>query len=255
MTTVVEAQRAGAVQLISLSRPEKLNAFNGAMYDALTEALIAARRDPTVAVVVLTGRGRAFSAGADLTEMGGAGAASTHGFAGLVDTLIDYTKPVIAAVNGPAVGIGATLCGLVDLVFVAASASIRCPFAALGLNPEAGSSLTFPMQMGPQRAAWLLYTAEPMSADECVASGFALAVLPDEGFVDAVLARAAKIAAQARNTLRETKQLLMLPRKEQLRAVVAAESAALTRTVGSAENREAIAAFLAKRPPDFSGMH
>ncbi|PWG73674.1 crotonase, partial [Enterococcus hirae] len=76
-----------------------------------------------------------------------------HGFAGLVDTLIDYNKPVIAAVNGAAIGVGGTLCGLVDIVFMAESAKMRCPFAALGINPEAGSSLTFPEMMGPQRAA------------------------------------------------------------------------------------------------------
>jgi enoyl-CoA hydratase/carnithine racemase len=249
---VVEIEQHGAVRLLTLNRPDKLNAFNAQLYDDLTEALLDAGNDDAATVVVLTGAGRAFSAGADLSEMGRRAATTPkHGFAGLVDTLIDYSKPVVAAVNGPAIGIGATLCGLVDLVFMAEGATLRCPFAALGLNPEAGSSLTFPERMGPQQAAWLLYSAESMNAADCVASGFALRAFPNESFLSEVLTHATTIARQAPNTLRETKQLLMFPRREMLRAVVAAESAALTRTVGSTENREAIAAFMEKRAPNF----
>jgi enoyl-CoA hydratase/carnithine racemase len=250
---MVEEQRYGAVHLIALNRTDKLNAFNSAMYDALTDALLAAEQDDAVNVVVITGRGRVFTAGADLAEMGGrSGTPARHGFNGLVATMIDYTKPVIVGVNGAGIGIGGTLCGLADLVFMAESASIRVPFAALGINPEAGSSLTFPQLLGPQHAAWLLYSAESMSAADCVRTGFALEVFPNEEFLDQVLTRAQTIAAQAPNTLRETKRLLMLPKKELLQRIVADETATLGRTVGSPENREAIAAFLEKRLPDFS---
>lgn len=249
---MLEIRDEGAVRVLTLDRPEVLNAFNGALFDALTEGLLAARADDSVAVIVITGRGRAFTAGADLTEMGREVARPEHGFDGMVDVLLDYTKPVICAVNGTAVGVGGTILGLVDVVFMAEAAKVRCPFAALGINPEAGSSLTFPAMMGPQKAAWFLYSAETLSARDCVHAGMALEVFPDDSFMDQVLERARTLAARAPNSLRETKELLWAPRREALRAIVKAENAALKRTVGSPENREAIAAFMDKREPDFS---
>jgi enoyl-CoA hydratase/carnithine racemase len=242
----------GATRVLALAREAQLNAFNGPLFDALVEGLQGAAEDDTVSVVVITGKGRAFTAGADLTELGQRTAPPKHGFAGLVDCLIDYPKPVIAAVNGVAVGVGGTICGLVDMVFMAESARMRCPFAALGINPEAGSSLAFQQLMGPQRAAWFLYSAETLNAAEAKTAGLALDVLPDEGFLDAVLARADVLARQAPNSLRETKALMMAPKKAALREIVALENEALTRTVGSPENREAIAAFMEKRSPDFT---
>jgi len=201
---------------------------------------------------VLTGKGRAFTAGADLTEMGQKGTPPKHGFPGLLECLIDYPKPIIAAINGVAVGVGGTICGLVDIVFMAESAKMRCPFASLGINPEAASSLAFQQIMGPQRAAWFLYSAETLSAQEAKATGIALDVFPDEGFVETVLAKAEILARQAPNSLQETKALMMAPKKAAFREIIALENEALTRTVGSPENREAIAAFMEKRSPDFT---
>ncbi|HSG88524.1 MAG TPA: enoyl-CoA hydratase-related protein [Pseudomonadales bacterium] len=253
---MLEIRDAGAVRVLALDRTDALNAFNGALFDALTDGLLAAQDDDGVSVVVITGNGRTFTAGADLNEMGQGAAdrppAPRHGFAGMVEVLIDYTKPVVAAVNGAAIGVGGTICGLVDIVLMADSARMRCPFAALGINPEAGSSVTFPEMMGPQRAAWFLYSADTMSAQDCLHAGIALEVLPDDGFMEQVMTRAGKLAAQAPSSLRETKALLMAPRREGLRQAVAAENEALGRTVGSAENREAIRAFMEKRAPDFS---
>ncbi|MCC5871068.1 MAG: enoyl-CoA hydratase/isomerase family protein [Gammaproteobacteria bacterium] len=251
---MLEIRDEGAVRVLTLAREKALNAFNGALFDALVEGLLEAQADDNVAVVVITGKGRAFTAGADLTEMGQKTAPPKHGFAGAVDLLIDYQKPVIAAVNGLAIGVGGTICGLVDIVYVAESARMRCPFTALGINPEAGSSLTFPQMMGPQRAAWFLYAADTLNARDCVEQGMALEVLGDEGFIDQVLERAATLAAQAPQALRETKELLWAPRREALRAAVAAENLTLKRTVGSPENREAIAAFMEKRTPDFGSL-
>lgn len=242
-----------AVRVLALDRQEALNAFNGQLFDALVDGLIAARDDPAVRCVVITGMGRAFTAGADLAEMGtGSSYRPRHGFDGMVQTLLHYPKPVAAAVNGVGVGVGGTICGLVDFVFVAESARLRCPFAALGINPEAGSSYMFPLLMGWQKASWFLMSAEYLSADDCVASGLALRKFPDEGFLDAVLSEMAKVATNAPSSLRETKALMRLAHGEALKRVIEAESAALKRTVGSAENKEAIAAFMAKRPADFS---
>lgn len=252
---MLEIRNEGAVRVLALDRTDALNAFNGALFDALTEGLLAAQEDDSVSVVVITGNGRTFTAGADLNEMGSSAPKPRHGFGGMVDVLIDYTKPVIAGVNGAAIGVGGTICGLVDIVLMADSARMRCPFAALGINPEAGSSVTFPAMMGPQRAAWFLYSADTLSAQDALHAGIALEVLPDDEFMAHVLERAGRLAAQAPNSLRETKELLMAPRREALRAAVAAENEALTRTVGSPENREAIRAFMDKRPPDFAAAH
>lgn len=251
---MLEIRDEGAVRVLTLAREKSLNAFNGALFDALVEGLLDAQADDDVAVVVITGKGRAFTAGADLTEMGQKTTPPKHGFAGMVDLLLDYQKPVIAAINGLAIGVGGTICGLVDIVYMAESARMRCPFTALGIVPEAGSSMTFPQMMGPQRAAWFLYAADTLSAKDCVEAGMALEVFEDQSFVDNVLERAATLASQAPQALRETKELLWAPRREALRAAVAAENLALRRTVGSPENREAIAAFMEKRKPDFSRL-
>ena len=249
---MVETTDHGAIRVLTLNREAQLNAFNGGLFDALVEGLQAAAEDGTVSVVVLTGKGRAFTAGADLTEMGQKTTPPKHGFPGLLECLIDYPKPIIAAVNGVAVGVGGTICGLVDMVFMAESAKMRCPFAALGINPEAASSLTFQQIMGPQRAAWFLYSAETLSAEDAKATGIALDVFPDEGFLETVLAKAKVLARQAPNSLQETKALMMAPKKAAFREIIALENEALTRTVGSPENREAIAAFMEKRSPDFT---
>ena len=237
---MIETTDHGAIRVLALNREPQLNAFNGGLFDALVEGLQAAAEDGTVSVVVLTGKGRAFTAGADLTEMGQKTTPPKHGFPGLLECLIDYPKPIIAAVNGVAVGVGGTICGLVDMVFMAESAKMRCPFAALGINPEAASS------------AWFLYSAETLSAQEAKATGIALDVFPDEGFLETVLAKAEVLARQAPNSLQETKALMMAPKKAAFREIIALENEALTRTVGSPENREAIAAFMEKRSPDFT---
>jgi enoyl-CoA hydratase/carnithine racemase len=149
------------VRVLTLYRPEALNAFNEELYDALTDALLAALADPAVAVVVLTGAGRAFCAGTDLLEMAQRATdpdfvPGRHGFIGLIDTLIAFDKPLLLAINGLGLGIGATMIGLSDLVFMSSTARLRCPFTDLAVAPEAASSYTFPTLLGRQRAAWAL---------------------------------------------------------------------------------------------------
>jgi enoyl-CoA hydratase/carnithine racemase len=146
------------VRVLTLDRPEALNAFNEALYDALTDALAAAAADPAVAVVVLTGAGRAFCAGTDLLEMAQRATdpnfvPGRHGFIGLIDGLIAFDKPLLLAINGLGLGIGATIIGLSDLAFMSNTARLRCPFTDLAVAPEAGSSYTFPMLLGRQNAA------------------------------------------------------------------------------------------------------
>ncbi|HMQ24896.1 MAG TPA: enoyl-CoA hydratase/isomerase family protein, partial [Acidimicrobiales bacterium] len=139
---MIRSDDSGRVRLLTLDRPDKLNAFNDALYDATAAALRDAAADPGVAVVVITGEGRAFSTGTDVTEMSalasGEASGESHGFPGLVDALVTFPKPLLCAVNGLALGIGATMLGYADLVLMSTEARIRCPFTDLGVAPEAG---------------------------------------------------------------------------------------------------------------------
>jgi len=254
MTTTVRVTDDGAVRTIELDRPEALNAFSGLLMDELTDAFIDAREAPGVKVVVLTGAGRAFSAGADLQEMGRSQYRPRHGFPGLLDAIIDFPKLFFVAVNGVGAGIGATICGLADFVYMAESARLRCPFSALGLTAEAASTVTFPLLMGRQRANWFLLAAEWMSAQECKDAGLALEVLPLAELLPRVREQAGKLAALPLASLIKTKQLMMEPLRPQLRAAAKAENAGLAALVGGPANREALAAFRDKRAPDFSGL-
>lgn len=240
--------------VVTMNRPDALNAFSSEMMDDLCEAFLTAAADPETKVLLLTGAGRAFSSGADLKSMGTQAAPPRHGLKGLLETIIDFPKPFLIAANGLGVGIGCTILGLADVAFAAASAKFKCPFSALGLTAEAASTITFPLLMGHQQASWTLLSSEWLSADAAQAAGLVLAVFSDEDLIASTMAHAETLAALPLASLIQTKALLMRPRKEGLKAAVAEENAALDRLVGGAANREAVRAFQAKRLPDFSGL-
>ena len=175
---MIRSELKGAVRVLTLERPEVLNAFNTEQFEILAKTLIEAGEDSATKVVVLTGAGRAFSAGADLAENRPPPEDLQYGFQGCIDVLINFRKPLILAINGVGVGIGATICGLADLVFMAESARLRCPFSALGLTAEACSTYTFPRLMGPQPAASFLLGAGWLSASQCKASGPGIGGIP-----------------------------------------------------------------------------
>ena len=245
----------GAIRVVEMDRPEALNAFSNQLMDELTDAFQAAARDSGIKVVILTGAGRAFSAGADLMEMGQQNTYPVrHGFAGLLDTLIDFPKPFFVAVNGVGAGIGATICGLADFAYMADGARLRCPFSSLGVTAEAASTYLFPRLMGRQKASWFLLAAEWMSAAECLEAGLVMEVLPGDQLLPRVLEQAGKLAALPLASLETTKRLIMDPLREQMRASARAENEGLAAMVGGAANREALAAFREKREPDFTGI-
>jgi enoyl-CoA hydratase/carnithine racemase len=162
---LVQIDDANGVRTLTLNRPEALNAFNEALYDAATVALRDADEDPTVAVALLTGAGRAFSAGNDLVEMQARITdpdfqPGEHGFPGMIEALTNLRKPLILALNGLGVGIGATILGYADLVFMSTTARLKCPFTSLGVAPEAASSYLLPQLIGRQNAAWILMSSE-----------------------------------------------------------------------------------------------
>lgn len=196
---VVRVADVGAVRTLTLDRPAARNAFDLGLYSGLAAELDRARADDAVHVVVLTGAGRVFSAGQDLDEMaalatGTAPEGAEHGFRSLLAAVEGFDKPLLAAVNGAGVGIGFTLLLHCDLVWMAASARLRVPFAEMGVPPEAGSSVLLAARMGRQQAARVLLTADWVSAADAVAHGIALDVVPDDELPARVAAVAARIA-------------------------------------------------------------
>ena len=250
MLTISDRDR---VRVVALNRPEALNAFTKRQFDEVAEAFLAAEADDACRVLLLTGTGRAFSAGADLGPS--TDYEPVHGVSGMLGSIVDFTKPLVLGINGLGVGIGATLAGLADFVFIAESARLRCPFSTLGLVAEAASTRTFPALMGRQRAMWFLMASEWMSAAECKEAGLVLDVLPDEGFLAAVQEKAAHLARLPRESLAAAKRLIVdAAERERLKAVIAAENAALAALSGGPANREAVAAFREKREADFSKL-
>jgi len=222
-----------SVRLLTLDRPEALNAFDSPLYRATGAALDAARADDGVSVVVLTGAGRAFSAGQDLDEMArlAAGESIESGFPVLLEALQAFDKPLVAAVNGVAVGIGFTLLPHCDLVLVAEGARFRTPFAAMGVPPEAASSYLFPARMGWQRAAEVLFTSPWLSAAEAVEAGIALRVVPGDAVVAEALALAGRIATAPLAALRAIKATMLAGRADAVAAARAREEAAFARVL------------------------
>ncbi|HXQ91258.1 MAG TPA: enoyl-CoA hydratase/isomerase family protein [Acidimicrobiales bacterium] len=217
------------VRVLVLDRPAKLNAFNAEGYRVLKSRLDSAAADPGVAVCVLTGRGRAFSAGVDLTEMSRPGGSAELGvdFDPLLECLASFPKPLVAAVNGLAVGFGATVLLHCDFVVVDETAEIRMPFVALGTCAEAGSSWLLPLRVGHQQAAWMMLSGSPLGADDAVATGFALARAPSGRVLEEALAFAGRLGAHSVDALVANKSLLRAGFAEQIMAVWQREKAAM----------------------------
>lgn len=248
----VQISDDNGVRTVTLDRPQALNAFSEALYDATTVALRDADADPDVAVVLLTGNGRAFSAGNDLHEMAARVTdpdfrSGEHGFPGLMEALLELRKPLVCAVNGLAVGIGTTLLGYADLVFMSSTARLKCPFTSLGVAPEAASSYLLPQLMGRQNAAWLLLSSEWVSADEALRMGIAWRVCePDELLAEA-RRHAELLATRPISSLMAVKQTIVEPAKAEIRAALSREYAQFEQLLGSVANADALAAFADRR--------
>ncbi len=249
------------VLLLTWNRPERKNAFDDEAWLAFRDALDAARAAPDVAVVVVTGAGGEFSAGVDLHSFRGAvpgpaGAsaatpADPHPFDLLMQALVAFDKPLLAAARGVAVGFGATFLFHCDAVYAGQSLRLRLPFVSLGLVPEAAASFLLPAMIGTRRAAELLFTAEWVDAERALEVGIATRVLPDAELLEGALERAREIARWPVSALQATKQTLLRGRAAGVRAALETEAALMAKLAGSPENVEAVVAFLEKRPPDF----
>ncbi|WP_420109154.1 enoyl-CoA hydratase/isomerase family protein [Mycolicibacter arupensis] len=240
------------VRTCTLNRPEALNAFNEALYDALAEALLAAAADPEVAVVLLTGAGRAFSAGTDLAEMQAMVTdpdfvPGKHGFRGLITALGQFPKPLICAVNGLGLGIGTTILGYADLAFMSSTARLKCPFTSLGVAPEAASSYLLPQLMGRQNAAWLLMSSEWINAQEALRMGLVFAVCEPEELDSEARRHAEVLASRPISSLMAVKSAMVEPTRAETRAAVERENAFFAELLGAQANAEALAAFTGRR--------
>jgi enoyl-CoA hydratase/carnithine racemase len=253
MSEVEIDDAAAGVRVVAFNRPRVRNAFNTAMYLKAAEALREADGDETVRAVVLTGRGGAFSSGQDLAEMAAmaAGTAvdgSGQGFIGLLTALTEISTPLLAAVNGVAVGLGFTMLAHCDLVLVDQSARLRVPFAELGVPAEAASSVLFPARMGWQQAARILLTSDWVSADEAVALGVALEVCPDGGALGRAVALAERIAAHPRTATRAITALMRAGQRDLVQEANRREQAAFGQLLGGAAATGRIADYAAKPP-------
>ncbi|MGV0812975.1 enoyl-CoA hydratase/isomerase family protein [Mycolicibacterium boenickei] len=240
------------VRTLTLNRPDALNAFNEALYDETTVALRAAAEDPDVAVVLLTGAGRAFSAGNDLVEMqtritNPDFTPGEHGFYGMLDALADFPKPLICAVNGVGVGIGTTILGFADLAFMSSSARLKCPFTSLGVAPEAASSYLMPRLLGRQNAAWLLMSSEWVDAAEAREMGLVWKVCAPDDLLPEARRYAETLAAKPISSLMAVKQTMVAPIREAIAEAVEREKALFVELVGAAANVDALAQFADRR--------
>jgi len=246
-------EAAPGVRLVAFNRPEVRNAFDTAMYLEVTDAVRSADRDEAVGAVVLTGRGSAFASGQDLGEMaaiatGTAIEGAGQGFMGLLDCIVGASVPLLAAVNGVAVGLGFTLLAHCDLVLVDEAARLRVPFAELGVPPEAASSLLFPAAMGWQRAARVLLTSEWVQADELVGLGLALRTCAAGTVVGETVDLAARIAAHPRRATRAIVSLMREARRDAVAEANRREQNAFASLLGGAVQSGTLADFATRAP-------
>ena len=245
-------ETSGSILRVTVNRPTKKNAMTSAMYNALADVFVNAGNDEAIHVVIWDAAGDSFSAGNDVEDFlknpPGPGESPQ---ARLGNALINLDKPVIAAVQGAAIGGGTTLLTHCDFVYAGENAKFQLPFVNLGLVPEFGSSFSLPARFGYIRAAELFMLGEPFNAELAAAIGLVTRVVPDAELSDTATHTAEKLAAKPIGALRATKKLLRGSSREQLEQSIKAETEEFSSRVRSAEVKEVLTAFMEKRPPNF----
>lgn len=263
MTTedVLLTTDADGVRTLTLNRPKAYNSLTVELKERLLAALRAAADAPEVRAVVLTGAGKAFCAGQDLREH--VALLQAHDprplrtvaehYNPIVRTLVEMPKPVVAAVNGPAAGAGASLAYACDLRISASSANFLMAFAKVGLGPDSGASWTLQRMVGQGRAAELMLLARPVDSAEALRLGLVSEVVLDEELATRAHAVAAKLAAGPTACYAKIKEVLNIAAESTLDEALAAEDAAQAVLGATADHREAVEAFVEKRRPTFQG--
>ena len=244
---MIKSETRDRVAHIELARPEKKNAITTEMYVQMAEALAAADADREVRVVLIRGSKDCFTAGNDLSDFlqrpPGAKSPSWKFF----ETLPAFSKPVVAAVAGPAVGIGTTLLLHCDFVYATAGARFQLPFVPLGIVPEFGSTYLLPLLAGYQRAAEHLLLGQPFTSEKARELGIVTAVVSDAELFDRAEQTAKALAALPPESMRLTKQLMKSAHAEAVRRQVAEEGRIFIERLASPEAKEAMRAILEKR--------
>ena len=249
----VRVEQDGAVLSLVLDRPRRRNALTGDMYEALGRALTEAEADDSVNVVLFRGSEDTFTAGNDLEDFlerppTGRDAPVFR----FLERVAFAAKPLVAAVNGPAIGLGTTLLLHCDLVYASSAARFQLPFVPLGIVPEFGSTYLLPLLAGYQRAAELLLLGEPFDAQKARELGLVSEITSPEDLLATAEKAAQRLAALPPASLRLTKRLLRSAHAEQVRRTIDEEGRIFRERLDSPEAKEALRAFLEKRKPDFS---
>jgi len=259
----VDVRRDGGATTIELNRPQALNAWNAQLGDDLLAALREAAGDASVRAVVITGGGRAFSSGADLKDVSG-GDTTSDGHPDVYKTLTEryhpimlaireMPKPVVASVNGPAVGIGCSLALCCDLIVAAQSAYFLLAFVNIGLVPDGGSSLLVPSRVGMARASELSMLGERLPAEQALQWGLINRVVADDVLAEQTAALAARLASGPTRSYAGAKRQLNNWLYARIEEQLELEAQVQQEMAGSADFVEGAMAFAQKRPPRFSG--
>ena len=246
-------ERSASVLRVQLNRPAKKNAMTSSMYVTLAEIFTDAAKDEQTRVVLWHGAGDSFCAGNDIEDFlknpPGPGDSPQ---ARLMNALVDFDKPIVAAVQGAAIGGGTSMLTHCDFVYAGESAKFRMPFIDLAVLPEFGSSCSIPAMMGHVRAAELILLGLPFDARRALELGFVNQVVSDQNLLATASETARKLAAKPAGALQASKRLMKRSFRGQIKAAMKAENEAFSAQVRSEDAREAFAAFLQKRPPNFN---
>ena len=249
----IVTERSGNILRIQLNRPEKKNAMTGSMYIALADLLNEAAKDELIRVVVLHGAGDSFSAGNDVADfLKNAPGPGESPQAKLMNALVNFYKPIVAAVQGAAIGGGTTMLTHCNFVYAGESTKFQMPFINLGLVPEFGSSCSIPARIGHLRAAELILLGTAFDAQRAFELGLVTRVVPDEKLLATATETAQKLAAKPATALQASKRLMRQATREQIQQAIKIESEQFGSLLQSADAKEAFTAFLEKRPPNFN---
>jgi enoyl-CoA hydratase/carnithine racemase len=246
-------ERSASILRVQLNRPEKKNAMTSSMYVTLADIFNAATKDERVRVLLWHGAGDSFCAGNDIEDFikspPGSGESPQ---ARLMNALVEFGKPLIAAVQGAAIGGGTTMLTHCDFVYAGESARFQTPFVNLALVPEFGSSFSIPARIGHIRAAELILLGQPFDAQKAADLGLVTQVVSDQNLLATATETARKLAAKPAEALQASKKLLKQSFREQIKAAIQAENEEFSVQVRSEDAKEALAAFLQKRVPAFN---
>jgi len=246
-------ERSGSVLRVQLNRPAKKNAMTSSMYVTLADIFNTAAKDDQTRVVLWHGAGDSFCAGNDVDDFlknpPGPGESPQ---AQLMHALLDFDRPLVAAVQGAAIGGGTTMLTHCDFVYAGESATFQMPFVNLAVVPEFGSSCTVPARFGHIRAAELILLGLPFDAKRAADLGFVTQVVPDQNLLATASETARKLAAKPADALQASKRLMKRSFREQIKAAMKAENEEFSVQIRSQDAKEALTAFLEKRAPDFT---